>query len=127
LHSGEGCLCMFFCWGALLDLHAERLTYCAAHLEHHLRSGLVPPGLHWIEVSCCCRLELSLFNTKRRRARGNCPLCTHSGIANGVARTAFVATIHALLVCSNVATFHALLSKACVKQQQGAAFSKLLL
>jgi hypothetical protein len=20
LHSGEGCLCMFFCWGALLDL-----------------------------------------------------------------------------------------------------------
>jgi hypothetical protein len=21
LHSGEGCLCMFFCWGALLDLH----------------------------------------------------------------------------------------------------------
>jgi hypothetical protein len=38
----------------------------------------------------------------KRRARGNCPACTHSGVANGATRTVFVATIHALLVCSNV-------------------------
>jgi hypothetical protein len=23
LHSGAGCLCMFFCWGAILDLHPD--------------------------------------------------------------------------------------------------------
>jgi hypothetical protein len=38
----------------------------------------------------------------KRRARGNCPACTHSGVADGGIRTVFVATIHALLVCSNV-------------------------
>jgi hypothetical protein len=26
LHSGEGCLCMFFCWGALLHLPNKRAS-----------------------------------------------------------------------------------------------------
>jgi hypothetical protein len=30
LHSGEGCLCMFFCWGALLHLLHVTLTACHA-------------------------------------------------------------------------------------------------
>jgi hypothetical protein len=49
---------------AMLHMLSGLLTW-TAHLEHHLRSGRVPPGLHWIEVSCCCRLELSLFQHQR--------------------------------------------------------------
>jgi hypothetical protein len=76
----------------------------SVHTPHKTRADL-PSIKHTASDTCL----------GKRRARGNCPACTHSGVANGDARTVFVATIHALLVCSNV------------KQQQGAAFSKLLL
>jgi hypothetical protein len=50
LQKGEWCLCMFFCWGALLDLQAAASiehnhcnnTVCATIMEHALMYAMVP-------------------------------------------------------------------------------------